>query len=104
MGRPPKDGKFVNVLMDKALKEEFEKVVGITGKTKTAVIETALRQYIEPFCDGDGKVHPKEAVYVKTGQSCIVLKAVKVKDKVHYRIYYEGEILTVPEWDIVISK
>ena len=105
MGRPAKDGKFVNFLMDSALVKKIDQVAAITGKTKTTVMETALRQYIEPFCQTDGTIHAVEGIYVKTKKSCKVLDAfaLTAESDIYYKIFVDGTILTVPARDVVVD-
>ena len=105
MGRPPKDGKYVNFLMDRKLASQLEKVSVIAGKSKTAIMEEALCKYIEPFCQSDGKINAVEAIYVKMGKSCVVLDtfALNVNSDIYHKIFVDGVILTVPMRDVVIT-
>ena len=101
MGRPPKDGRYVNFYMDTTLFNKLVMVSQIEGKTKNTILEDALKQYIEPFQNINGKIDVREAIYVKTGKSCVVLDTTQVGKKNYCKIFTDGEILTVPMWDIV---
>lgn len=103
MGRPAKNGRFANFYISKDLLEQFETVVSIIGKTKTAVIEDILKEYVERFYDSDGKIHPVQAMYIREDKSCVVLRSMQVRGKQYYRIFYNGEFINVPERDIVIG-
>ena len=104
MGRPAKDGKFANFYIDAMLINKLDKVVELTGKSKTAVLEDALRQYIEPFCNADGNIEPKEAVYIPTGQACMILAIEQVVQRKYYRILVDGEIKSVRAWDVAVKE
>lgn len=101
MGRPPKDGRYVNFYMATALFNKLVMVSQIEGKTKTTILEDALNQYIEPYQNADGEVNAVYATYVKTGKPCVVLDTMQLGKKKYYKIYVNGEILTVPMWDII---
>ena len=103
MGRPSKDGRFVNFLMDNKIFEQLVKVANLQGCTKTNMIERALQQYIEPFLNAKGEIEPIEAIYVKSGQSCMVIDTIIIGNKKYCKIFTEGELLTVPEHDVVID-
>lgn len=47
MPRAKKDGKFVNVYMEKSIAEAADKYSEETGIPKTKVIENALEEYLE---------------------------------------------------------
>ena len=104
MGRPAKDGRFANFYMDATLIKKLDKVVELTGKSKTAVLEDALRQYLEPFCNAEGNIEPKEAVYVPTGQACLILAIEQVVQRKYYRILVDGEIKSVRAWDVAVKE
>lgn len=95
MGRPSKDGKFVNFLMDTELVRQLDKVSEITGKTKTAIMEEALHQYIEPFRSRSGVIATRDGMYIPAGKPCMVLDSVDVGGKKFYKIYFEGDVITV---------
>ena len=103
MGRPSKDGKFVNFLMDTELVKKLEDISTVTKKSKTAVLEKALREYIEPFYNVDGNIIPREAVYVPDGQPCVVLDEMEMRGKKYYKIYYNDDIVVVPAREVVFT-
>lgn len=49
VGRPKKDGKYVNCYVKKEITNELEKFVAETGLTKTVAIEHALKMYINNY-------------------------------------------------------
>lgn len=101
MGRPPKDGRYVNFYMDTTLFNKLVMVSQIEGKTKTSILEDALNQYIEPFQNSIGEISPLQAIYVKSGKSCMVLDTITIGSKEYCKIFTDGKILTVPVRDIV---
>ncbi len=101
MGRPAKDGKFVNFMLERKLINELEQVVGIVGGTKTAFLENALKERIEAFYNSDGEINPVEALYVVDNNPCVILDTLKVNGRKYYKIYYDGDILTVPVRNVV---
>ena len=90
MGRPAKDGRFANFYMDATLINKLDK--------------DALRQYLEPFCNAEGNIEPKEAVYVPTGQACVILAIEQVVQRKYYRILVDGEIKSVRAWDVAVKE
>ncbi len=101
MGRPAKDGKFVNFLLEAKLIQQLEQVVGIVGGTKTAFLENALKERIEAFYNSDGEINPVDALYVVENNPCVILDTLKVNGRKYYKIYYDGDILTVPVRNVV---
>jgi len=104
MGRPSKNGRFVNFLIPKPLLAELETVASIMGITKTAVLEHAMQEYFEPFHNASGEINAVEATYVPEGKPCFVLDTITMQEKKHYRIFFGGDIITVPARDIVLPK
>lgn len=47
VGRPKKDGKYINCYIKKDIAEELEKFVETTGLPKTVAVEHALKMYLE---------------------------------------------------------
>ena len=47
MPRPKKDGRYLNLYLDRALHEEFEQFCESLGQTKTVASERALRMYMD---------------------------------------------------------
>jgi len=47
MPRPKKDGRYLNLYLDRALHEEFEQFCESLGQTKTVAAERALRMYMD---------------------------------------------------------
>lgn len=51
MAKAKKDGTYVNIYMDRALNDRLEKYIKMTGQTKTFLIESLLRQYLDDHED-----------------------------------------------------
>lgn len=47
MPRPKKDGRYLNLYLDRALHEEFEQFYESLGQTKTIAAERAFRMYMD---------------------------------------------------------
>lgn len=47
MPRPKKDGRYLNLYLDRALHEEFEQFCESLGQTKTVAAERAFRMYMD---------------------------------------------------------
>lgn len=47
MPRPKKDGRYLNLYLDRALHAEFEQFCETLGQTKTVAAERALRMYMD---------------------------------------------------------
>lgn len=47
MPRQKKDGRYLNLYLDRALHEEFEQFCETLGQTKTVAAERALRMYMD---------------------------------------------------------
>lgn len=47
MPRPKKDGRYLNLYLDRTLHEEFEQFCESLGQTKTVASERALRMYMD---------------------------------------------------------
>ena len=47
MPRPKKDGRYLNLYLDRTLHEEFEQFCEPLGQTKTVAAERALRMYMD---------------------------------------------------------
>lgn len=47
MPRPKKDGRYLNLYLDRSLHDEFEQFCESLGQTKTVAAERALRMYME---------------------------------------------------------
>lgn len=47
MSRPKKDGRYLNLYLDRALHDEFEQFCESLGQTKTVAAERALRMYMD---------------------------------------------------------
>lgn len=52
MPRPKKDGRYLNLYLDRTLHEEFEQFCESLGQTKTVAAERAFRMYIEAITHG----------------------------------------------------
>ena len=47
MPRPKKDGRYLNLYLDRALHEEFEQFCESLGQTKTVAAERAFQMYMD---------------------------------------------------------
>lgn len=47
MPRPKKDGRYLNLYLDRTLHEEFEQFCKSLGQTKTVAAERAFRMYMD---------------------------------------------------------
>ena len=104
MGRPSKDGRYVNFYMSAGLFDELVKVSEIEERTKTAILEDALQEYIAPYRNVNGEINPVKAIYKKTGEVCLVLDTEMVVKRKYYRILLNGEIMSVRDWEVMIDK
>ena len=87
--------------MDISLFDKLVKVSEIEKRSKTAVLEEALNQYVEPYQNAKGEIFPSQAIYVKSGESCMVLDMITIGSKEYCKIFTDGKILTVPVQDVV---
>lgn len=51
MAKAKKDGTYVNIYMDRELNDRLEKYIKTTGQTKTFLIESLLRQFLDDHED-----------------------------------------------------
>lgn len=51
MAKAKKDGTYVNIYMDRELNDRLENYIKTTGQTKTFLIESLLRQYLDDHED-----------------------------------------------------
>lgn len=51
MAKAKKDGTYVNIYMDRALNDRLENYIKTTGQTKTFLIESLLKQYLDDHED-----------------------------------------------------
>lgn len=49
MGRPKKNGIYLNVCIDKSIYEQLEVLCEEAGQTKTVAVERAIRAYLEDY-------------------------------------------------------
>lgn len=47
MPRPKKDGRYLNLYLDRSLHDEFEQFCESLGQTKTIAAERAFRMYMD---------------------------------------------------------
>lgn len=60
MPRPKKDGRYLNLYLDRALHEEFEQFCESLGQTKTVVAERTFRMYMDAM-----KQNPEQIMKVE---------------------------------------
>lgn len=63
MARPKKDGRYLNLYLDRALHEEFEQFCESLGQTKTVAAERAFRMYMDAM-----KQNPEQLLKNKEGR------------------------------------
>lgn len=51
MAKAKKDGTYVNIYMERELNGRLEKYIKTTGQTKTFLIESLLRQFLDDHED-----------------------------------------------------
>lgn len=56
MPRPKKDGRYLNLYLDRTLHEEFEQFCESIGQTKTVAAERALRMYMDAMKQNPGQI------------------------------------------------
>ena len=49
MSRDKKDGKYINLRIDRSICEEFEKYAEEVGQTKTMALERILKSFLEQY-------------------------------------------------------
>lgn len=49
MSRPPKDGTYLNVKIEKAIYDRLEEFRKKSGQTKTAIVERSLLTYMDNY-------------------------------------------------------
>ena len=57
MPRPKKDGRYLNLYLDRVLHDEFEQFCESLGQTKTVAAERAFRMYMDAM-----KQNPKQII------------------------------------------
>ena len=61
MARPKKDSEILNIRLDAAVSQRLSAMCADAGQTKTAVVERALRMYIDDYYDKQEKLRKIEA-------------------------------------------
>ena len=56
MPRPKKDGRYLNLYLDRTLHEEFEQFCESLGQTKTVAAERAFRMYMDAMKQNPEKI------------------------------------------------
>ena len=65
MSRPKKDGRYLNLYLDRALHEEFEQFCESLGQTKTVAAERAFRMYMDAM-----KKNPEQIMKERRNNGC----------------------------------
>lgn len=65
MPRPKKDGRYLNLYLDRALHDEFEQFCERLGQTKTVAAERALRMYMDAM-----KQNPEQIMRERDERTC----------------------------------
>ena len=55
MAQHKKDGKYINLRIDRQICEEFEEYARSKGQTKTIAMERILRSYLNAYKQAQGK-------------------------------------------------
>ena len=58
MTRTKKDGRYLNLCLDRTLHEEFEQFCESLGQTKTVAAERAFRMYMDAIVQNPKQVSP----------------------------------------------
>ena len=71
MAKAKKDGTYVNIYMDRELNDRLEKYIKTTGQTKTFLIESLLRQFLDDHEEGDYRELDVISLSCKTDEAYI---------------------------------
>ena len=95
----------VNYRLHKEVVSELEKYCFVTGLTKTAAMESAIKLLTAPYHADEG--YPKDGLCTKdmfhTGQyeiPCKILGKTEMYGKPYVRIVMQGSLLKVPADDV----
>ncbi len=102
--KPKKDGRYLNCYIDRPLLENFEALCEKLGKTKTQVLEEAMRDklrlYSNENADGSFVFDPKPAIYIDrkgAENSCMILNDnVTMFGESYCSIYIHSHTVIVP--------
>lgn len=95
-----KDGRYLNCYIERTLLDDFELVCEVQHKTKTKVLENAMRGVINDFISGPSV---KDGVYLKEGIDCKVVGTVDLIGEPYLVIFYNGELHRVPATDVAVK-
>lgn len=119
MSKERKDGRYLNCYITRNLLEDFENVCYTIGKTKTSILEDAMKKAIEPFYSrgpsgtADPVLNLREGVYKtdnpkKPGKMkrvrCVVIDNITVMGWPYYKIWVDGELMSVPSELVEITE
>lgn len=62
MGRPKKNGIYLNVCIDKNIYEQLEALCEEAGQTKTVAVERAIRAYLDDYRVKQEKLRTLEGI------------------------------------------
>ena len=64
MSRPKKDGRYLNLYLDRTLHEEFEQFCESLGQTKTVAAERAFRMYMDAMKQNPEQIMRERRMYM----------------------------------------
>ena len=62
MGRPKKNGKYLNICIELPIYERLEAFCKESGQPKTTAVERALQAYLDEYAEKQAKLRELEAV------------------------------------------
>ena len=78
MPRTKKDGRYLNLYLDRALHEEFEQFCESLGQTKTVAAERAFRMYMDAMKQNPEQISNKSLsrnLPTTSGEECALYPA-----------------------------
>lgn len=100
----------MNCYIERELLNNFEDICYMMGRTKTRILETAMRAFIAPYLDDETKtIDIRDGYYIdrrngkNVRQMCKIISNCNKYSKPHVRIYKDGQMLIVPK-DCVEEK
>lgn len=104
-----KDGRYLNCYIDRKLLDEFEVICEMLGKTKTKVLEDAMRTVVSPYYESEtNTLNLRDGYYLKElhsgtiGQKalnkipCKIIDYLEILDAPYVKIWFNGQIVEVP--------
>lgn len=97
-----KDGRYLNCYIERELLDEFELICELVHKTKTKVLEDAMRKTIASYASGGGidKNSIKNGIFLKENAACKILGTVDMAGQPYCVILFEDHVLRVPQSEV----